>query len=105
MGAQGRPGVFHFEQRITQLKRKHVDCHHAIVDLLLCLCVHGTPNHEKLLKAPKEGKLLMSGNEHTSEEMSKLKASKSLVVTTDNPQSKNPLLDQKLMPALWQKVL
>jgi len=68
--------MFHFEKRIiSTLRKKRVDSHGAIADLLSSLCARHAPDCENLLSALKEGKMSSAGHRHSSSEIADLKSS------------------------------
>jgi len=71
---QGRLDLFHCVQRMTRtLKKKHIDHMVSITGLLHCICTCNNDDHERLLKALKEGAL---SAKCTDDETTDLKASK-----------------------------
>ena len=76
-GLKGRLGLFHYEKRIlTSLRKKHVDYHDAISDLLEALYEYESSDYEKLLAALWNGTLSNTGKELTTKEIADLRRTK-----------------------------
>ena len=71
---KGRLGLFHFEKRMLHtLRKKHIDFHDAVKDLLDALCEFEASDCEKVLSALKEGTF---GKKHTTTEIAQLQQTK-----------------------------
>jgi len=76
-GLEGRLGLFHYEKRILKtLRKKHIDCHDAVGDLLFAVYAYDEQDYEKLLVAMKKGTLPSNGKSFTDQEIDDLKGTK-----------------------------
>jgi len=74
---KGRLGLFHFEKHILgTLRKKHVDFHDAVGDLLKALYECEAKDYENVLSALKDGTLSPTGKKYTTEEISDLQLTK-----------------------------
>jgi len=74
---KGRLGLFHFQKRILRtLRKKHVDFHDAVGDLLMALYEYEAKDYENVLSALKNGTLSPTGKQYTTEEISDLQLTK-----------------------------
>ena len=72
VNSEGRLGLFHHMQRMTNtLKKRHIDHHVAITRLANCICHCNVTDHDNLLKTSKEGTL--PGVKHSDLEINDLK--------------------------------
>jgi len=76
-GIKGRLGLFHFEKRIlSTLRKKHIDFHDALADLLNALYEYEAGDYENLLTALRAGTLSNTGKQLTTEEIADMQRTK-----------------------------
>ncbi len=76
-GLEGRLGLFHYEKRILKtLRKKHIDYHDAVGDLLFAVYTYDEQDYEKLLVAMKKGTLSSNGKPFTDKQIDDLKGTK-----------------------------
>jgi len=74
---KGRLGLFHFEKRILRtIRKRHIDFHDAVADLLDAVYEYEASDYEVLLTALKDGTLAPTGKKYTTTEIASLKATK-----------------------------